>query len=135
MGIVRRVATRILRKNNYSVFEASSAEEALELAEALQSTRSDLLITDVVMPGMNGRQLAEALLKTRPKLAVLYMSGSYSEDIVMHRGDPGSGDCLHRKDVHSPGFAEVKVRDVLDTHRLKSLSFCFPPFRSSPRFC
>ena len=82
--IVRQVATRILRKNNYTVFEAQNALDALDLIEHYKEP-IHLLVTDVVMLGMNGRQLAETLLLKRPDLAVLYTPG-YSEDVVMHRG-------------------------------------------------
>jgi two-component system, cell cycle sensor histidine kinase and response regulator CckA len=111
-GIVRQVATRILRKHGYTVFEAEDAKEALEVAEDYKAP-IHLLITDVVMPGMNGRQLADALVQKRPDLSVLYMSG-YSEDVVMHRGIVDPGIAFIEKTFTAPVLLN-KVREVLDT--------------------
>lgn len=76
---VRRAARRILRRAGYQVFEAAHAEDALALATAYPG-RLDVLLTDVVMPGMSGPQLAEKILEHRPDTKVLYMSG-YAEDV------------------------------------------------------
>ena len=76
---VRRAARRILRRAGYQVFEAAHAEDALALATASPG-RLDVLLTDVVMPGMSGPQLAEKILEHRPDTKVLYMSG-YAEDV------------------------------------------------------
>jgi two-component system, cell cycle sensor histidine kinase and response regulator CckA len=110
-GIVRQVATRILRKNGYNVIEAEDAKDALELSEDYQAP-IDLLVTDVVMPGMNGLQLAEELLKRRPQLAVLYMSG-YSEEMVMHRGASSKDISFIEKTFSAPQLL-TKVRETLD---------------------
>jgi two-component system, cell cycle sensor histidine kinase and response regulator CckA len=117
-GIVRQVTTRMLRKHGYTVFEARDAKEAIEIAEDYKAP-IHLLITDVVMPGMNGRQLAEALLKARPEIAVLYMSG-YSEDVVMHRGVVDPGLAFIEKTFTAPVLLS-KVRQVLDEHQSKKL--------------
>ena len=78
------VACRVLRRAGYDVLSASGGEEALRTArEAGESI--DLLLTDIVMPGMNGRELAEILRKDRPDLPVLYMS-AYTEDEVILQG-------------------------------------------------
>ncbi len=114
-GIVRQVAMRILRKSGYTAFEAANAQEALELIEDYRDP-IHLLITDVVMPGMNGKELAQRILKWRPDLAVLYMSG-YSEDIVMHRGILEPGIAFIEKTFTGPVLLR-KVRDVLDQHRV-----------------
>jgi two-component system cell cycle sensor histidine kinase/response regulator CckA len=113
-GIVRQVATRMLRKRGYTVLEAPNADGALEIVSHYREP-IHLLITDVVMPGMNGRELAEKLLTQRPDLAVLYMSG-YSEDIVMHRGILEPGLAFIEKSFTGPMLLQ-KVRDVLDEHQ------------------
>ena len=73
-GLVRTLASHVLRSQGAQVIEASCGTEALERAEAA-TCRIDLLLTDVVMPGMNGRELAERLLKSCPETKVLFMSG------------------------------------------------------------
>ena len=90
---------------------AHSGEEALEIATRNGST-FDLLLTDVVMPGMNGRVLAEQLLPRQPGLKVLYMSG-YTDSFITGHGVLEPGTNL----LHKPFTEEVlirKVREVLD---------------------
>ncbi|MDP9274685.1 MAG: PAS domain S-box protein [Chloroflexota bacterium] len=77
---VRTAAVRILRSAGYAVIEASSPVIAIELAST--EARIDLLVTDMVMPGMSGRDLSRNLRADRPDLGVVYMSG-YSEELVM----------------------------------------------------
>ncbi len=74
----------LLEENGYRVLAASSPEEAMAVAGENRGAL-DLLVTDIVMPGMNGKALADRLRETRPRLRVLYMSG-YTEDIVGQRG-------------------------------------------------
>jgi PAS domain S-box-containing protein len=81
---VRRTTRLILEKNGYQVLEARHADEALRLCEQ-ESELVDLVVTDVVMPDMNGCQLAERLLSRRPALKVLFMSG-YAEGAVSRHG-------------------------------------------------
>lgn len=76
-------------------------------------TRLDLLLTDVVMPGKNGRELADALALRFSTLRVLFMSG-YSENAVLHRGVPEAGVVLLEKPF-SPNALLRSVREVLDT--------------------
>ncbi|MGE3636894.1 MAG: response regulator, partial [Sandaracinaceae bacterium] len=76
---VRRATRRILRRAGYQVFEASQGEDALALATTFPGT-IHVLVTDVVMPGLSGPQLAQTLLAQRPELRVLYMSG-YAENV------------------------------------------------------
>jgi two-component system, cell cycle sensor histidine kinase and response regulator CckA len=80
---VRRAARRVLEREGYEVVVATSASDALELHAG--GGRFDLLLTDVVMPGKNGRELAEALRQRQPELRVLYTSG-YTEDEILLRG-------------------------------------------------
>lgn len=81
---VRMLAARILRKRGYSVLEAASGAEALVVAHAWNG-RIHLLVTDVVMPEMNGWELARRLQAERPGLETLYISG-YAENAVAHEG-------------------------------------------------
>ena len=81
---VRRLTTQVLRSHHFRVLEAASGEEALHLAEG-HAGALDLLLTDVVMPGMNGRELATRLQARRPETAVVYMSG-YTDDEVVRTG-------------------------------------------------
>ena len=81
---VRQVAARVLQRAGYRVLQAGEGSEALRLAREHRG-RLDLLLTDVVMPGMNGRELGERLAAERPETRLLYMS-AYTEDEVILRG-------------------------------------------------
>jgi CheY-like chemotaxis protein len=81
-GAVRELAGRLLRDAGYRVLEAAGAAEALRHAD---QAPVDLLLTDVVMPGTAGTELAQLLLTARPGLRVVYMSG-YTDDVVMRHG-------------------------------------------------
>jgi len=112
--IVRRVTKRALSNNGYTVFASRDAKEALEFIDQYGNT-IDLLLTDVVMPGMNGRQLAEVVAQKRPGIAVLYMS-AYSEDVAMRRGNMGPQTAFIEKAFLAQNLTQ-KVREVIDTHR------------------
>lgn len=88
--IVRKLTMNILQTRGYQVLAASHGEEALGICEAYSGT-IDLLLTDVVMPRMNGKQVAESIRLMRPEIAVLFMSG-YTDDAIIHHGvlDPGT---------------------------------------------
>jgi CheY-like chemotaxis protein len=93
---VRRLATAVLRSQGYRVLEAAHGNAALVLAER-QSEPIHLVLSDVVLPGMNGRELAERLRVLHPDIKVLYTSG-YTEDVIAHRG--GAGLWLSLNTVH-----------------------------------
>jgi PAS domain S-box-containing protein len=80
---VRALVSNMLRKNGFTVLLASAGDQALEIA-ARHKGRIHLLLTDVVMPGLNGRLLSERLTATRPETRVLYMSGNMGDDILRH---------------------------------------------------
>ncbi len=107
---VRRVAARVLRRAGYVVLEAARADEALELVERTAGPLQ-LLITDVVMPQMNGRALAEKVLARQPQLRVLYMSG-YADSAIVEGGVLGAGVNYLQKPF-TPDVLVSKVHDVL----------------------
>jgi len=108
---VRNVASSILRKAGYRVFEARTPGEALVIAEQ-HPVRIDLLATDVVMPKMNGRQLADQVLSMRPAIKVLFMSG-YTDDVILHHGVVQPGVAFIQKPF-TPDSLTRKVREALD---------------------
>jgi PAS domain S-box-containing protein len=108
---LRKLAQTFLEAGGFRVLSADSGESALEVATRFGGT-FDLLLTDVVMPGMNGRALAEQLLPRQPGMKVLYMSG-YTDSFIAGHGVLDSGTHL----LHKPFTEEVlirKVREVLD---------------------
>jgi hypothetical protein len=80
---VRTLVRRVLERNGYTVIEARHGEEALSLLEN-EKRPIDILVSDLALPGMGGRELAERLLEERPQTKLLYMSG-YTDDAVMRR--------------------------------------------------
>jgi two-component system cell cycle sensor histidine kinase/response regulator CckA len=115
--IVRKVVVRALRKKGYTVLPARSGPEAI-LISAKHSDPIHLLLTDVIMPGMNGRELAESMAPKRPGMATLYMS-AYNQEIIAQRGVLAPGTALIEKSFSSEGICQ-KVREVLDTARGKA---------------
>jgi CheY-like chemotaxis protein len=108
---VRKFSFRVLEKHGFDVLMASSGHEALEAAHA-RDHAIDLLMTDVMMPGMNGCQLAEILLARVPSLRVLFMSG-YAEDVLATNVGLVPGAAFLGKPF-KPKTLVTKVREVLD---------------------
>jgi CheY-like chemotaxis protein len=113
-GDVRRLALSILRANGYRLLEAENAEQALQLSGGYAG-RIDLLITDVIMPGLNGRQLADRMTRERPGLKVLYTSG-YAADVIALQGSLAPGMAYLPKPFGAAQLA-AKVREVLGAGR------------------
>lgn len=118
---LRKLAQTFLEASGFRVLSAGSGEEALEVAAGFGRSL-DLLLTDVVMPGMNGRVLAEQLLPRQPGMKVLYMSG-YTDSFIAGHGVLAPGTQL----LHKPFTEEVlirKVRDVLDGGKKQASGPC-----------
>ena len=110
--MLRALARETLEAAGYRVLAAGDADEALRL-ESQHPETIDLLLTDVIMPGANGAELARCLLAARPGIKVLFASG-YTHDILVHRGASAQGTCFLQK-PYSTEALENKVRQVLDT--------------------
>ena len=109
---VLRFSARVLTKEGFRVLSARSGQEALDASQTGPDT-IDLLVTDVMMPGMNGCQLAETLLAQHPSLRVLFMSG-YAEDVLVPHAGLVPGAAFLSKPF-KPSVLVTKVRGVLAT--------------------
>jgi CheY-like chemotaxis protein len=107
---VRRLVLAVLTSFHYRTLQAGSGDEALRIAEGYPGP-IHLLLTDVVMPRMTGKQLADRLRAVRPGLKVVYMSG-YTADVISRQGVMDSGIEFIKKPF-SPEALALKVRSVL----------------------
>ena len=108
---VRALIERVLLSQGYRVCTASRPSEAIRIASGADA-RFDLLVTDVIMPGMDGRELARRLLSDHPSLPVVYLSG-YSADAIGRHGVLGPGTAFLEKPFRPDALVE-KVREALD---------------------
>jgi CheY-like chemotaxis protein len=107
---VRAFASNSLQELSYVVLEASDSDSALKLVDA--GHHIDLLLTDVILPNLNGRELANAVLAKRAGMKVLFMTG-YSRNAIVHQSRLDPGVQLIQKPFTRSGLAK-RVRDVLD---------------------
>src|SRR5579885_928302 len=110
-GNLRRLTRQFLENQGYTVLEAADGAAAVQICVAHQGT-IHLLLTDVIMPGMNGRELAHRVSEIRPNIRVLYMSG-YTENAIGHNGTLDAGIMLLQKPFTLHAL-QAKVREVLD---------------------
>jgi two-component system, cell cycle sensor histidine kinase and response regulator CckA len=108
---VRRVATRVLERKGYQVFGAADGREALELLEGHKGS-FDLLLSDVVLPAMDGPSVAEAVRARHPNVRVLFASG-YMDDAVTRRGVLAEEGAFLQK-PYSPSVLLRRIREMLD---------------------
>jgi PAS domain S-box-containing protein len=109
---VRELTQQYLQAQGYTVFEAADPNIALQISRA-HSGPIHLLLTDVIMPGMNGRELAQRITAARAETRVLYMSG-YTENAIGHNGTLDAGVNLLQKPFTLPAL-RARVRQALDT--------------------
>jgi CheY-like chemotaxis protein len=107
---VRELTVGMLQRMGYKILTAATGAEAVKASKA-HSDPIALLLTDVVMPGMSGRQLADSLVAARPAMKVLYLSG-YTEDTVVHHGVLDPGVDFLPKPFNREALAK-KIREVL----------------------
>ena len=112
-AMVRNLAAHILGELGYNVLEAANGVEALAEARKFAGEDIHLLLTDVVMPEMGGRELAERFTNTLPSTKVLYTSG-YTEDAFVNQGALEPDHAFMPK-PYSPAALALKVREVLDS--------------------
>ena len=115
---VRSLVQRILKTQGYTVVTAANPDEALAVAREFKGT-IQVMVTDVVMPGMSGLQLAERLMPTRPNMRVLFVSG-YTHDAIGHQGVLDPGTAFLQKPF-TPNALARKVREVLEGARPRDL--------------
>ena len=108
---LRYLARQYLEKQGYKVIEAADGAVAMQIAVAHEAM-IHLLLTDVIMPGMNGRELAQRIAEIRPNVKILYMSG-YTENVIGHNGMLDAGIRLLQKPFNLRDL-KSKVREVLD---------------------
>lgn len=108
--MARDLAHELLKEYGFEVIAADSPKRALEMIDGVAI---DLLITDVVMPGMTGTQLNERLIKIYPKLKTLYMSG-YTNNVIVHHGVLDAETCFIQKPFAINDFA-AKVESILNS--------------------
>jgi PAS domain S-box-containing protein len=112
---LRGLTRDYLETQGYTVLEAGDGNAAMRISTAHQGS-IHLLLTDVIMPGMNGRELAQRISEQRPNVKVLYMSG-YTENAIGHNGTLDAGITLLQKPFTLPTL-KAKVREVLDQQPL-----------------
>jgi len=111
---VRSMVSKVLQNKGYTVLEARHGNEAIEVSERYEGS-INLMVTDVIMPQMSGRELAERLAPMRPEMHVLYMSG-YPDNTIVQHGVLEPGTAFLQKPF-TINALELKVREILDAAR------------------
>jgi len=114
---LRRMINEMLKNFGYTVYEATSSVRALEMIETDKTQIFDLLLTDVIMPEINGRELAQRVIKKNPGIKVLFTSG-YTEGVIEHHGVLKKGVYFISKPFSSHDLRQ-KIREILDNKTLK----------------
>ena len=114
---VREFARRVLDRAGHTLLAAANGEEALHLAKSWEGS-IDVLLTDIVMPGMSGQVLATRLLKVRPDLRVIFMSG-YAEDSIRPLGRLATPATFLAKPFSSMTLAEAVAREITEARVLR----------------
>jgi two-component system cell cycle sensor histidine kinase/response regulator CckA len=108
---VLSLTQKMLERQGYTIIPATEPEEAIRICEAYEGT-IDLLITDVVMPTMNGKELGQRILALQPRTKILYMSG-YTANVIAHRGVLDEGIAFIQKPFSVDALGRA-VRILLD---------------------
>ncbi|MGH2898405.1 MAG: response regulator, partial [Solirubrobacteraceae bacterium] len=114
---VRAVAAAVLRRVGYTIIETENGVEALRVCQD-PAAAFDLVLSDMVMPGLGGRALAGHVQRIRPQVPVLLMSG-YTRDAMLHNAEIGAGNLFVEKPF-TPEALTQKVRDAIDRGRRAS---------------
>ncbi|MDT4891478.1 MAG: hypothetical protein QOE97_513 [Pseudonocardiales bacterium] len=121
--LVRAVLTQMLDRDGYQLITAATGEEALAIADTMPGT-IDLLITDLILPAMNGRETADAIYTRQPQAKVLYMSG-YTDEIAIQADAYNGGFAFIQKPFSGQDLSRC-VRGLLDTRVLAELGAIAP---------
>ena len=116
---IRKLISDTLKPLGYSVSDGGSAEAILELLAHTDKT-FDLLLTDMIMPGVSGKELAEKVKKKYPQIKVIFMSG-YTSDMIANQGELKSVKVFIQKPL-SPLNLANRIREVLDSGPVKVVS-------------
>ena len=114
---IREVTKRILDRNGFSVLSAGNGPDAIEAVQSFPGP-IHLLLTDLILPQMQGREVADQISELRPEIGVLFMSG-YDQAILEWSGADGSHDRLVEKPFTEPTLIS-RVREALDARRVAS---------------
>lgn len=106
-----RLATTVLRRTGFQVLTATDGAEALTRLEGLGDTELDLLLTDAIMPGMRGSELAGAVRESHPRARVLFMSGYDADEVISREVSDRAAGFLPKP--FTPRELREKVREVL----------------------
>ncbi len=113
---LRSLARRVLEKNGYKVLEAPNGETAIGICE-VEKGRIQLVVSDVVMPGMNARIMAERISAISPGIKILFMSGYHDDDVMLRNLADARMDFLQKP--FSPQDLTEKVREVLESDKVR----------------